>query len=262
MASPCPTPGYSIMIFDDSGHREMDGVTLQVYPEPAPGEKSADYSQIAPEDPLAGTTATVTGIELLDGQQTLVVETTLSYPGVPSTKVTANLDPSTGLRVRETWVTDSQTMVTERKLVDPTPELLAKLEKQSIMEMASAFREQRSEKLKSLAYPVWGLPETPSDFRLLWVIPGRDWGTVRLEYEAVSSPGHPSVTVITTDLTANPKDAQLFTASRKDAVAQADEGGDVLRFRQGDTGIQVQAGKDIIRAVAGELIQVWGGNRK
>ena len=92
MVSPCPTPGYSIMIFDDTGHRTMDGVTLEVYPEPASGEKSASYSQIANDDHLAGKTATVTGAEVLDGRQTVVVETTLSMPGGPSVTVVANLD--------------------------------------------------------------------------------------------------------------------------------------------------------------------------
>jgi hypothetical protein len=256
MASPCPTPGYSIMIFDESGHRAMDGVTLEVYPEPAAGE-SASYSQIV-EDALAGRTATVTGEETLDGHPTLVVETTLSIPEGPSVTVTANVDPETGLRVRETWTADSQTSVTQRKLVDATPDLVAKLDKQSILEMASAFRDQRFEKLQTLSYPVLGLPSTLSDYNLLWVIPGTDWGDVRLEYELSSSPGHPSATVISRDLKANPEDARLFTVSRKDAVAQSDEGSDVLRFREGDVGIQVQAGKDVIGKLTSELVQVGG----
>ena len=47
MASPCPTPGYSIMIFDDTGHRTMDGVTLEVYPDPASGESRPPTPSIA-----------------------------------------------------------------------------------------------------------------------------------------------------------------------------------------------------------------------
>jgi hypothetical protein len=260
MASPCPTPGYGIMIFDESGHRAMDGVTLEVYPEPAAGE-SASYSQIV-EDTLAGRTATVTGEEALDGRTTLVVETTLSIPEGPSVTVIANVDPETGLRVRETWTADSQTSVTQRKLVEATPDLVAKLDKQSILEMAAAFRDQRLEKLKALPYPVLGLPGTLGDYKLLWVIPGTDWGEVRLEYELSSSPGHPSATAISTNLKANPDEAHLFTTSRKDAVAQSDEGSDVLRFREGDVGIQVQASKDVIGKLTSELVQVGGlGNK-
>lgn len=257
MASPAPTPGYSIMIFDDSGHRTMDGVNLEVYPDPPAGEKLASYSQIEEDDPLAGKTATVTGTEMLDGQETLVVETTLSVPGSPSVTVTANLDPATGLRVREKWQLESQTQQTKRKLVDSTPELLAKLDRDSIQGMAATLREQRAEKLRSLSYPVLGLPSSAGDFKLLWLIPGLDWGSVRLEYELSSSPGHPSVTVITTDLKTNPKDAQMFASSLEEAVVETGEG-DVLRFRQGDTGIQVQANADIIRKLASELVQVGG----
>ena len=257
MASPAPTPGYSIMIFDDSGHRTMDGVNLEVYPDPPAGETSASYSQIAQEDPLAGRTATVTGTEVIDGQETLVVETVLSVPGSPSVTVTANLDPTTGLRVREKWQLESQTQQTERKLLDSTPDLLAKLDRDSIQGVAATFREQRTKKLRSLSYPVLGLPSSAGDFKLLWLIPGLNWGSVRLEYELSSSPGHPSATVISTDLKTNPKNAQMFSSSLEKAVVETGEG-DVLRFRQGDSGIQVQASADIIRRLASELVQVGG----
>jgi hypothetical protein len=258
MASPCPTPGYSIMTFDETGHRTMDGVTLEVYPDASPGEHLASYSQIVLEDPLAGKTASVTGTELLDGLETVVAQTTLSAPGGPSVTVTVNIDPATGFRVRETWKTESQISVTTRKLVDATPELAAKLDKQSILAMAATFRSERAEKLKTLSYPVLGLPNTSGTYKLLWIIPGLDWGNVRLEYELSSSPGHPSATVITRDLKTNPNDARLFTTSRRNAVAQSEEGSDVLRFREGDTGIQVQASKEVIGKLTAELVQVGG----
>ncbi len=262
MASPCPTPGYSIMIFDDSGHRAMDGVTLEVYPEPASGEKSASYSQIVNDDQLAGKTATVTGAEVLEGRQTVVVETTLSMPGGPSVTVVANLDLLTGLRVREKWEIESQTRFIERKLVDPTAALLAKLDKQAILGMAAEFLEEREQRLSDLPYPARGFAEGTEGLSLLWIIPGRDWTSVRLEYQSPSTIGRPAVTVITYDLTADTEAAPLFSVPLEKAALLTEEGSDVLRFRDGDTGIQIQAAAGTSRDLALKLLVVGGPGSK
>lgn len=84
-----------------------------------------------------------TGAELLDGRETVVVETTLSMPGGPGVTVVANLDLLTGVSVREKWEADSQTQLIERRVVDPTAELLARLDKQAILDMAAGFRGRR-----------------------------------------------------------------------------------------------------------------------
>jgi len=70
---------------------------------------------------------------------------------------------------------------------------------------------------------VLGLPSSAGDFKLLWLIPGLNWGSVRLEYELSSSPGHPSATVISTDLKTNPKNAQMFSSSLEKAVVDTGE---------------------------------------
>ena len=262
MASSCPTPGYSIMIFDDTGHRAMDGVTLEVYPDPSSGEKSASYSQIVHDDQLAGKTATVTGAEVLDGPQTVVVETTLSMPGGPSVTVVANLDLVTGLREREKWEIESQAQLIERKLLDPTPELLTKLDKQAILGMAAHFREERERKLADLPYPARGFAEGTEGLSLLWIIPGQDWTSVRLEYQSPSTIGRPAVTVITYDLTADTKAAPLFSVPLEKSVPLTEEGSDILRFRDGDTGIQIQAAAGASRDLALKLLVVGGPGSK
>lgn len=259
MASPCPTPGYSIMIFDDSGHRAMDGVTLQVYPDPPSGQKSASYSQIVHDDQLAGKTATVTGAELLDGRETIVVETTLSIPGGPGASVVANLDLLTEFRVREKWKGDSQTLlIIERRVVESTPELLAKLDKQALLDMAAGLREERAQKLAGLPYPARGFAEGTASLSLLWVIPGQEWTWVRLEYQLPSTIGRPAVTVITYDLTAATDAAPLFTAPLEKAQPLTEEGSDVLRFRDGDTGIQIQSAAGASQDLAHQLVVVGG----
>ena len=204
MASSCPTPGYSIMIFDDTGHRAMDGVTLEVYPDPSSGEKSASYSQIVHDDQLAG----------------------------------------------------------KRKLLDPTPELLTKLDKQAILGMAAHFREERERKLADLPYPARGFAEGTEGLSLLWIIPGQDWTSVRLEYQSPSTIGRPAVTVITYDLTADTKAAPLFSVPLEKAVPLTEEGSDILRFRDGDTGIQIQAAAGASRDLALKLLVVGGPGSK
>ena len=204
MASSCPTPGYSIMIFDDTGHRAMDGVTLEVYPDPSSGEKSASYSQIVHDDQLAG----------------------------------------------------------KRKLLDPTPELLTKLDKQAILGMAAHFREERERKLADLLYPARGFAEGTEGLSLLWIIPGQDWTSVRLEYQSPSTIGRPAVTVITHNLTADTKAAPLFTVPLEKAALLTEEGSDILRFRDGDTGIQIQAAAGASRDLALKLLVVGGPGSK
>lgn len=253
-----PTPGCSVMIFDDSGHRSMSGVTLEVEPQPALGQRSASYSDIVHDDQLAGKTATVTGAEVLDGHETIVVETTWSALEGPSATVIADLDLLTGLRVRERWEVESQTLLIERELVEPTPDLLARLDKESILDMAAAFREEREQKLADLAYPVRGFAEGTEDLSLLWIIPYEDWSGVRLEYQSPTTMGRPAVTVITHDLTADPRRASLFTVPLEEAIPLTEEGSDVLRFREGDTGIQIQAPAGMSLDFAQMLVVVGG----
>jgi hypothetical protein len=262
MASPCPTPGYDIMIFDSEGHRAMDGVTLEVYPDPPVGQKSANYEQIIGEDYLAGREATVTGSEPYQGQETIVAEATVAVPEGPSAQVTVNIDPSTGLRLREAVEIQSQFYVTERQLVDPSPELLAKLDKDSIQTMAAGFLNERKERLASLPYPARGFLNGTDGLSLLWIIPGLDWTSVRLEYQSPATSGRPAVTVITYDLTADSKAAPLFTAPLEKAALLTEEGSDVLRFREGDTGIQIQATAGTSRDLALKLVVVGGPGSK
>lgn len=262
MASPCPTPGHDITIADNEGHREMDGVTLEVYPDPPAGQKSADYEAIMGEDYLGGQEATVTGSELYEGQETIVAETTLTVPEGPSTEISVNIDPATGLRVREKAALQSQVYVTERRILDATPDLLIKLDKDSIREMAAEFLKEREQKLYDLPYPARGFAEGTEDLSLLWILPGRDWTSVRLEYQSPATRGRPAVTVITYDLAADSKAAHLFTVSLEKAAPLTEEGSDLLRFRQGDTGVQVQSPAGTGLRMARELVVVGGPGSK
>lgn len=262
MASPCPTPGYDVMIFDSEGHRAMSGVTLEVSPDPPVGQKSANYEQIIGEDYLAGREATVTGSELYQGQETIVAEATVAGPEGPRFKLTVNIDPTIGLRLREQVEVELQVYVTERRLVDPRPELLAKLDKDSIRTMAAGFRSERKQELANLPYPARGFLDGTDGLSLLWIIPGLDWTSVRLEYQSPSTIGRPAVTVITYDLIADTKAAPLFTVPLEKAALLTEEGSDVLRFRDGDTGIQIQAAAGTSRDLALKLVVVGGPGSK
>ena len=168
----------------------------------------------------------------------------------------------TGLRVREKWEIESQTQLIERKVVDPTPDLLTKLDKQAILAMAADFREERQQRLADLPYSVRGFADGTEGLSLLWIIPGRDWSSVRLEYESPSTIGRPAVTVITHNLTADTKAAPLFTVPLERAALLTEEGSDVLRFRDGETGIQIQAAASTSRDLALKLLVVGGPGSK
>lgn len=250
-----PYPGFGFMVFDDGGHSKMGEMNLEVTP-----YGGADFAQIVGiYDPLSGKTATVSGYETLDGRQTFVARTTLSIgAGERSIEATAAVDPVTDLIVREEYRAGGTTEQRERRIIDATPELLARMDIKNMDSTVAAYRQTRENGLTDAPFPVYGLPSGYRDLPLSWTIPFPDGRMVVLQYGKPASGDYVSVTTL--DPRKYPDYSPEYLAPLELAWIDPAGAGDLteMRFGIGEVGIQIQAPKDVIRQVAEDLVVVGG----
>lgn len=248
-----PHPGFDYLVFDDGGHREMGAVNLELDPYVGPG--FTDIIKLY--DNLQGKSVKVVSYEALDGQQTFVVKTTLSGEGV-TTDVKANVDPATGLVVREEWKADTSTRTITRHIIDATPELLNRMDIKAMDAIVAGYREQREKGLKDVPFPVYGLPTGYRGLPLSWTSPFPDKRMVQLQYGKSASGNYISVTTL--DTKKYPGYAKKYLMPVDQAWVDPEGAGNLteLRFGIGDVGVQIQARRDIIKQVARDLIVVGG----
>jgi hypothetical protein len=258
-------PGFVFTIFDDRGHTAMADTNLEVLPYYV----GAAFAQIVGRyDDLSGKTATVTGHQTVDGRQTFVAKTTLTFTdeegqGGYDVDVTATVDPVTDLIVRQEYRAEgSIDWRAERQVVEATPELLYRMDVRNMADIVAGYRRARESGLKDLPFPVYGLPQGYRGLPLTWVIPHPDKGMVRLQY---GEPGPGDYIAVTTlDLREDPGYDAKYLAPLDQAWIDPESSGDLgndhteLRFGVGGIGIQIQAPKDIIRQVARDVIVVGG----
>jgi hypothetical protein len=260
-----PYPGFDFMIFDDGGHAEMGETNLEVGP-----HGGADFAQaVGLYDNLSGKTATVTGYQTVDGRQTFIAKTTLTYgegdkgEGAGTTDVTATVDPVTDLIVREEYRAEGTTdWRTERHVIEATPELLYRMDFRNMDDIVAGYRQVRENGLKDIPFPAYGLPAGYRDLPLTWIIPYPDNRMVDVWYG--KPPGDDYIHITTLDPRRYPNYGAQYLAPLDQAWIDQESFGDPgnalteIRFGTGEVGIQIQARKDIIRQVARDLIVVGG----
>jgi len=152
-----------------------------------------------------------------------------------------DIDPETGLRIREEWSSGSDRKTLVRGLVPATSGLAAQLERGSLKELVETTLDERMQAMVNLSYDALALKPGSFNLRLLFVTPGPSWDWVSLTYESPDNPGLPALVIETWNLVARPDYPETLLLPLSQAVAETNEAGDRLCYGVGNTGIQLAA---------------------
>ena len=226
--------GTNIMVFDDTGHTSISGVTLEVY------EASADYSYVSRlTESAAGMTGAVQGDLSVDG---VPVQSITVRRDVEGEAVTGMLSvDSSGLVVREEWGAGAGRLSIERKLVPSSDaDADALMRRSSLKGLAETMRNDRLSTLAQLSWEVLALPPGVEGLQLMWVSVANNWDFVELAYGEATDPGTPAVLIDLYNLSAYPAYPQDLRAAKGSARVETNALFDRACFAQRSVGIQVQ----------------------